>query len=111
MNGTPANKQPRPRAVSARARLRAKSQITLPEEIRLALRVNEGDEIEFMVREDGTVTVRGYISVPTDHAWLYAPQQSTSRTSDSGLIDRQATVHESADEMLSYLDGLGAADA
>jgi antitoxin PrlF len=111
MSGTPASNQPRPRPVSARARLRPKSQLTLPEEVRRALRVNEGDEVEFTVREDGTITVRGYISVPTDHAWLYVSHQNTPRTWDSGLTGRQAMVHESADAMLSHLDGLGAADA
>jgi antitoxin PrlF len=58
------------RRLSARARLRPKSQLTMPEEIRRALRVAEGDEVEFAVREDGTVTVTGYVSIPTDQVWL-----------------------------------------
>lgn len=61
----------RPGQVSARARLRPKSQLTLPEEIRRALRISEGDEVEFKVHENGTITIRGYISVPTDHAWFF----------------------------------------
>ena len=56
---------------SARARLRPKAQLTLPEEIRNALHVGEGDEIEFLVEEDGTVKVRGYVSIPSDLVWLY----------------------------------------
>jgi AbrB family looped-hinge helix DNA binding protein len=63
---------PRGRA-SARARLRPKSQLTLPEEIRHALHVREGDEVEFTVHEDGTITVRGYVSIPADHARRYLP--------------------------------------
>jgi AbrB family looped-hinge helix DNA binding protein len=45
--------------------------LTLPEEIRRALRVKEGDELEFRVEPDGTVTVRGFISVPADQAWQF----------------------------------------
>jgi hypothetical protein len=76
MSGTTEGKSDGVQPVSARARLRPKSQLTLPEEIRRALRVNEGDEVEFRVGENGTVSVRGYTSIPTDHAWLYAQHQS-----------------------------------
>ena len=109
MSGTPAQKNPWPGPVSVRARLRPKSQLTLPEEIRRALRVNEGDEIEFRVDNDGAITVRGYVSVPADHAWLYAPRQITQRVPDPGLSNSQAGVHDSADSLFAYLDTLGAA--
>ena len=54
--------------------VRSKAQLTLPEEITRALRISEGDEVEFCVHEDGTVTVRGYVSIPTDQAWFFTPQ-------------------------------------
>jgi antitoxin PrlF len=54
---------------NARARLRPKAQLTLPDPIRQALHVSEGDEVEFAVHEDGVITVRGYVSVPSDQAW------------------------------------------
>ena len=34
----------------------SKAQLTLPEEIRRALHVGEGDEVEFAVHDDGTIT-------------------------------------------------------
>jgi AbrB family looped-hinge helix DNA binding protein len=34
--------------------VRPKAQLTLPEEIRRALHIGEGDEVEFAVQEDGT---------------------------------------------------------
>jgi AbrB family looped-hinge helix DNA binding protein len=110
VSGTPANKDPRPRPVSARARLRTKSQLTLPEEIRRALRVQEGDEVEFRVTGDGVITVRGYISVPTDLAWLYAAHQGGRQGPERELPDRRPMVHESPDALFSHLDALGAAD-
>jgi AbrB family looped-hinge helix DNA binding protein len=75
MSGPATWRDPPHRRVSARARLRPKSQLTLPEEIRRALHVREGDEIEFTVHEDRTISVRGYVSVPADHAWRYTPPQ------------------------------------
>lgn len=64
-----------PDPVRARARLRPKAQLTLPEEIRRALHVGEGDEVEFAVQPDGTVTVRGYVSVPADQLWRLTARQ------------------------------------
>ncbi len=109
MSGSPTSEYSCPRPVSARARLRPKSQLTLPEEIRRALRVNEGDEIEFRVDNDGAITVRGYVSVPADHVWLYAARYVTQRVPDPGLSNSQAGVHDSADSLFAYLDTLGAA--
>jgi bifunctional DNA-binding transcriptional regulator/antitoxin component of YhaV-PrlF toxin-antitoxin module len=67
--------QPPSRPLRARARLRPKSQLTLPEEIRHALQVGVGDELEFAVQDDGTITVRGYVSIPSDQLWRYTPRQ------------------------------------
>jgi len=107
VSGTPSNKGQRPRTVSARARLRPKSQLTLPEEVTRALLVNEGDEIEFRVDEDGAITVRGYVSIPAEDAWLYATRQAARRAPDPDLPGSQAGVDESATRcsFLSY--GLG----
>ena len=62
-----AKMEPQPR-ISARVKVRAKAQLTLPEEIRRALHISEGDELEFSVHDDGTITVRGYVSIPTGMA-------------------------------------------
>ena len=111
MSGYTSSGRPGSEPVSVRARLRPKSQLTLPEEVRRALRVNEGDEVEFRVGENGTITVRGYVSIPSDHAWLYEAHQGTGHGSGREPPERQSTTHESPDAMFSYLDALGAADA
>ena len=109
--GVPAAKvEPQPR-VRARARVRAKAQLTLPDDIRRALHIGEGDEVEFSLHDDGTVTVRGFVSIPTDQAWFFTPSgwpESRRRTTRSHA--GRGTVHESADAMFAHLDGLGAAD-
>ena len=107
VSGKPPSQNSRPRSISARARLRPKSQLTLPEEIRRALRVTEGDEIEFQVDEDGTIIVRGYVSVPADHAWLYERRQGARRAPDSDLPGSRAGVHASADALFVYLEARG----
>lgn len=109
-SGIPPSNYSRLRPVSVRSRLRSKSQLTLPEEIRRALCVNEGDEIEFKVGEDGTIAVRGYVSVPADHAWLYTPRQDAQRAADGDLPGSRAGVYESAEALFVYLEALGAAD-
>ena len=77
MNEAGAEKEVRPRT-KARARLRPKAQLTLPDAIRQALHVSEGDEVEFTVQEDGVITVRGYVSVPRDQAWYFTAGQQAS---------------------------------
>ena len=110
--GVPAAKvEPQPR-LSARARVRAKAQLTLPEDIRRALHISEGDEVEFSLHDDGTVTVRGFVSIPTRPGlvfftpeWLAGEQEA-----DTEIAAERVTVHDSADAMFAHLDGLGAAD-
>ena len=110
MSESSAKKKLRP-WTSARARLRPKSQLTLPEEIRRALQVSEGDEIEFSVQENGTITVRGYVSVPSDQAWFFTPERlAGKRQADEEIASGRGTAHASADAMFDYLDVLGAAD-
>lgn len=73
MNETGADREQGARTC-ARARLRQKAQLTLPDAIRQALHVGEGDEVEFAVHDDGSITVRGYVSVPSEQAWYFTSQ-------------------------------------
>jgi AbrB family looped-hinge helix DNA binding protein len=109
--GVPAAKvEPQPR-VRARARVRAKAQLTLPEDIRRALHISEGDEVEFSLHDDGTVTVRGFVSIPTDQAWFFTPEWlAGEQEADNEIAASRGTVHESADAMFAHLDNLGEAD-
>jgi antitoxin PrlF len=110
--GMPAAKiEPEPR-LRARVKVRPKAQLTLPEEIRRALHIGEGDEVEFAVHDDGTVTIRGYVSIPTDQAWFFAPEWlAGEREADEESAAGRGTVHESAADMFARLESLGSADA
>jgi AbrB family looped-hinge helix DNA binding protein len=103
--------EPEPR-LRARVKIRPKAQLTLPEEVRHALHIGEGDEIEFAIHDDGTVTIRGYVSIPTDQAWFFTPEWLTGeREADEEIRAARGTVHESADDMFDHLGTLGSADA
>ena len=105
-----AKTEPEPH-LTARAKVRPKAQLTLPEEIRRALHIGEGDEVEFAVHDDGTVTVRGFISIPTDQAWFFTPEWlAGEQEAEQQIAARRGTVHRSADATFAYLDRLGATD-
>jgi hypothetical protein len=76
-----------------------------------ALHISEGDEVEFSVHDDGTITIRGFVSIPTDQAWFFTPQWlAGEREADDDIAAGRGTVHESAEDMFAHLDTLGAAD-
>jgi antitoxin PrlF len=102
--------EPEPR-LTARVRVRPKAQLTLPEEIRQALHIAEGDEVEFAVHEDGSVTVRGFISIPTDQAWFFTPNWlAGEREADEEIVSGSGRVFGSAEEMFEHLDALADED-
>ncbi len=110
MTGPGAKHESSPR-FSARAKVRPKAQLTLPEEIRRAMRVGEGDEIEFSVHPDGTITVRGYVSVPSDQVWFFTREGlAAKRQVDDEMAAGAGTVHGSAEAMFAHLRALCATD-
>lgn len=111
MNNADAKQESRPRT-TVRSRLRQKSQLTLPEEVRQLLHVGEGDEVEFTVEADGRVTVRGYVSVPTDQAWFFTPERHAGkRQADDEIAMGSGTVHDSGEAMFAHLDNLSAGES
>lgn len=86
------------------ATVRAKSQLTLPPEIRSALHVAEGDEVEFTV-VDGAVMLRGLTKVPTDQAWFWDAQwQAGEREASEQIAAGEVTTFGDADDMFDALD-------
>jgi antitoxin PrlF len=75
-----------------RSTLREKGQLTLPLEVRQALRVEAGDEIEFQVVEGGQILIRGLKMIPADQAWFWADswqkgEQEASRDIRAGRVE------------------------
>lgn len=91
--------------ITHRTKLRSKGQLTLPPEIREALRVKEGDDIEFAIEEDGTVTVRGYILIPADQAWFFTPEwQAKEREADDEIARGDVTYFDSHEDFMAALE-------
>jgi antitoxin PrlF len=88
-----------------RTMVRPKGQITLPTEVRKALHVEEGDDVAFIINDDGTVTLTGLKSIPADQAWFWTEEwQAGEREASLQLAGGAGTVYESADEFLDSLD-------
>jgi antitoxin PrlF len=89
--------------VRRRARVRGdRHQITVPAEVREALQVRSGDEIEFAIDEHGTVTVRGYTSVPTDQAWFFSSAwQAGEREADDQIAGGEGDLYASDEDFLA----------
>ena len=87
------------------ARVRGKGQLTLPAEVREALHVAEGDEVEFTRHDDGTVTVRGLKTIPADQAWFWSPGwHAGEREADAEIAAGDlSSVYASAEEMFTDL--------
>jgi antitoxin PrlF len=92
-------------ATRTRARLRHKGQVTLPPEVRDALHVGVGDEVEFTVTESGDVVLRGLTSVPADQRWFWTEQwQEGEREASAQIAAGHADVYADAEAMFADLD-------
>jgi AbrB family looped-hinge helix DNA binding protein len=58
----------------ARTTLRAKGQLTLPDDIRRAAKLQAGDLIEVEVTETGEVILRPLATVDRSQAWFWTPE-------------------------------------
>ena len=87
------------------ATVRAKSQLTLPSEVRSALHVAEGDEVEFVVGEDGSVMLRGLTKVPADQRWFWTEEwQAGERTASEEIVAGDVSTFDDVDDMFAALD-------
>jgi AbrB family looped-hinge helix DNA binding protein len=93
--------------VVERAQLRAKGQVTLPAQVRRALQLNEGDEVEFTVHQDGQVALRGLTVIPTDQRWFWTEEwQEGEREVSAAIASGNTTSYDNTEEFLAALDGL-----
>lgn len=88
-----------------RAALRKKNQITLPPEIRDALHLSEGDEVEFRVGADGEVTLRGMTVIPTDQRWFWSEEwQAGEREASAEIAAGGLPVYDDMSALLADLE-------
>ena len=88
-----------------RTTLRPKGQITLPAEIRDALHVEDGDEIEFELAPDGRVLMSGLKMIPAEQAWFWTESwQEGEREASAQLAGGEGQVFKTSEDFLESLD-------
>jgi antitoxin PrlF len=88
----------------ARMTLRAKGQLTLPDDVRKAAKLQEGDLIEADVTENGEVILRPLATIDRSQAWFWTPewQAGEREATEEGRRDEGELFENGAD----FLDSL-----
>lgn len=91
-----------------RSTLRDRGQLTLPSEVRAALHIDAGDDVEFVVMTSGEVVLRGLKMIPADQAWFWTDswQRGERQASDEIAAGRVETFKDEE----SFLDFIGESD-
>lgn len=87
----------------ARTTLRAKGQLTLPDEIRRAARLEEGDLLDAEITEDG-ILLRPQKVIDSTQAWFWTPEwQAGERDADADLAAGRMETFTSGDAFIDAL--------
>jgi antitoxin PrlF len=85
--------------------LRAKGQLTLPDEIRKAAHLEEGDLLEAELTPDG-ILLRPQKLIDATQAWFWAPEwQAAERQADEDRAAGRSESFGSGDELVEALRG------
>src|SRR6266542_3993236 len=90
----------------ARTTLRAKGQLTLPEDIRRAARLEEGDLLDAEITDDG-ILLRPQKVIDATQAWFWTPEwQAGEREADADREAGRTRFFESGEAFLDALSAL-----
>jgi antitoxin PrlF len=84
--------------------MRSKGQITLPQEIREAARLEEGVAVKVEVTEEGVIILRPQKMVDASQAWFWTPEwQEGEAAASADIAAGRTTRHMSNEEFLASL--------
>lgn len=84
-------------------RIRAKGQITLPRDVRLAAHLEEGDPVEVEVVDEG-ILLRPKKLVDSSQAWFWtAAWQKGEAAASEDIAASRTAVHKSTEDLLAAL--------
>jgi AbrB family looped-hinge helix DNA binding protein len=85
--------------------LTARGTITIPQDVRDALDLAEGDQLVVTVEEDRIVLTPTSL-IPDDQAWFWTPewQEKEREVDEARARGERGRVFESGDEFLAFLD-------
>ena len=90
----------------ARTTLRAKGQLTLPEEVRRAAHLEEGDLLDAELTEDG-ILLRPQKVIDATQAWFWAPEwQQGEREADAQDAASLGQTFGSGEELVAALTAI-----
>jgi len=85
-------------------RLRRKGQLTIPDDVRRSVRLEEGDYLAVSVR-DGTIVLEPKTVIDTAQAWFWTEKwQSGEREASADIATGRMTRFESDEEFLESLE-------
>jgi antitoxin PrlF len=88
----------------ARTTLRAKGQLTLPDDVRKAANLQEGDLMEVEVSDSGEVILRPLATIDRSQAWFWTPEwQAGEREATEQLHRGEGEVFQDDAEFLDSL--------
>lgn len=88
----------------SRTTLRAKGQLTLPDDVRKAARLKEGALIDVVVSENGEIILRPLIAVDRSQAWFWTPEwQAGEREATEQARSGEGEVFETDADFLDSL--------
>ena len=87
----------------SRTTLRAKGQITLPDDVRRAAHLEEGDLLEAEITADG-ILLRPQKIIDSTQAWFWTAEwQQGEREADADIAAGRVSTFDSGDEMIAAL--------
>jgi len=89
----------------ARTTLRARGQLTLPDDVRKAAKLEEGDLLEAEVSENGEVILRPLATVDRSQAWFWTPDWQAGEREATEQARRGEGERFETDA--AFLDSLG----
>ena len=89
----------------ARTTLRAKGQLTLPDDGRKAAKLEEGDLLEAVVSDTGEVVLRPLATIDRSQAWFWTSEWQAGEREATEQAQRGDGVIFKTDE--DFLDSLG----
>ncbi len=90
-----------------KTRLRKKGQITVPNQVREILSVEEGDDLAFYVSKSGKVMVDRLQTIPPDQAWFWTERwQKMEREAQADIDAGRVQQFDDVEAALEWLHGI-----
>jgi AbrB family looped-hinge helix DNA binding protein len=85
--------------------IRSNGQITLPASVRRKANLKEGDLLEIVVEEDGTVRLVPQVAIERSQAYFWTPRwQAGEREADEDIKAGRVRKFDSVDDLIADLE-------